>query len=348
MKAVVKPKLSGNITIEEKELPPLMEGEVLIEIAYCGICGSDIHAVNHSKGYEFVEAGTTLGHELSGKVVNVFSEKEKHLLHKNVFIESMHYCKICENCRSGRYSICSNIQVIGLHFNGGMTQFVKVKSDFVQEIADGLPLDIAALIEPMSIAVHAVKKINSLGKKDTVLVQGPGIIGFFTGLVCVHKKANVILSGLESDNLYRLSKAKDFNMTPFIADREKLDKKADYIFECSGSSAALKSGFQYLKKGGQTVVVALYEEETTLFLTDMVRNEWSIVSSYGCDPNDYSVASEILKYYEEPLKRIISFFPLVKANEAFKKSIDQKVLKAVLYNEEDRSGKNMLIQSVRS
>ncbi|MGE6614246.1 zinc-dependent alcohol dehydrogenase [Peribacillus sp. NPDC076916] len=331
MKAIATSILPGQITIEEKEKPILTKGEVLIEVAYCGICGSDIHAAKHSKGYEFVERGTTLGHEISGTVVKVFDEKDEHLVNKKVIIESMHYCGVCENCQLGRYSICSNIQVIGLHFNGGMTQFVKVKSDFVQEIDARLPIDIAALAEPMSIAVHAVKKINELGTSNTVLVQGTGIIGYFIGLICAHKKADVILSGLENDYAYRLSKAAVFKMKPFIADKEILETKVDYIFECSGSSTALKSGFRYLKKGGKIVVVALYEQETTLFLNDLVRNEWPLITSYGCNPDDYRDASEILIHYKEELRKIISYFPLIEADQAFKESMNQKVLKAVLY-----------------
>ena len=250
MKAVVKSNLPRKINLREKDLPVLNAGEVLVEVAYCGVCGSDLHAFNHSRGYEFVKKNTTLGHEISGKVVEVFDEEKRYLINKNVIVESMYYCNECENCKRGRYSICLNNQVIGLHFDGGMTQFVKTSANFIKEIDNDLPIDIAALIEPMSIAVHAVKKIKNLDARDTILVQGPGIIGFFIGLICAHKKANVILSGLEKDYEYRLSKANDFGMTAFIADKQKLEVPVDYIFECSGSSAALKTGINSLKKGG--------------------------------------------------------------------------------------------------
>ncbi|MFP3123781.1 alcohol dehydrogenase catalytic domain-containing protein [Ectobacillus funiculus] len=332
MKAVVKSNSPQKIELQEKALPVLNVGEVLVEVAYCGVCGSDLHAVNHSKGYEFVQINTTLGHEISGKVVEVFDKENRHLINKNVIVESMNYCNECENCKRGRYSICLNNQVIGLHFDGGMTQFVKTNANFIKEINNDLPIDIAALIEPMSIAVHAVKKIKNLGTKDTILVQGPGIIGFFIGLICAHKKAKVILSGLEKDYEYRLSKANDFGMTILVADKQKLEVPIDYIFECSGSSAALKTGFNSLKKGGEIVVVALYEQETSLFLTNLVRNEWPLITSYGCDPVDYTDASKLLIEYGDQIREIISFFPLAEAEQAFKESIDQKVLKALIYN----------------
>jgi len=332
MKAVVKSSLPQKIKLQERDRPVLHAGGILVEVAYCGVCGSDLHAFSHSRGYEFVKVNTTLGHEISGKVIEVFDEENRHLINKNVIIESMHYCNECENCERGKYSICFNNQVIGLHFDGGMTQFVKTNVNFIKEIDHELPIDIAALIEPMSIAVHAVKKVTNIDAEDNILVQGPGIIGFFVGLICAHKKANVVLSGLEKDYEYRLSKASNFGMTALIADKQRLEVPVDYIFECSGSPAALKTSFNHLKKGGKTVVVALYEQETTLFLTDLVRNEWPLITSYGCDPVDYDDASKLLIEYKDQLRDIISFFPLVEAEQAFEDSVNQKILKAVLYN----------------
>jgi L-iditol 2-dehydrogenase len=334
MKAVVKSNSPQKIDLQERSLPLLNDGEILVEVAYCGVCGSDLHTFNHSRGYEFVKINTTLGHEISGKVVEVFNEENRHLINKNVIVESMYYCNECENCKRGRYSICYNNQVIGLHFDGGMAQFVKINVSFVKETDKNLPLDIAALIEPMSIAVHAVKKIKNIDAEDTILVQGPGIIGFFIGLICAHKKANVILSGLEKDYEYRLSKVNNFGMTALIADKQKLEVPIDYIFECSGSSAALKTGFNTLKKGGEIVVVALYEQETRLFLTDLVRNEWSLLTSYGSDPVDYNGASKLLIEYKDQLREIVSFFPMVEAEQAFTESLNQNVLKAIIYNQE--------------
>ena len=79
-------------------------------------------------------------------------------------------------------------------------------------------------------------------------------------------------------------------------------------------------------------MVALYEQETSLFLTNLVRNEWPLITSYGCDPGDYNDASKLLIEYKDQLREIISFFSMVEAEQAFDDSINQKVLKAILYN----------------
>ncbi|RFU64819.1 zinc-dependent alcohol dehydrogenase [Peribacillus glennii] len=338
MIAAIKTEHARKIVLKEVPAPHLVEGEVLIKVEYCGVCGSDLHAYTHAKGYEFVEKPIILGHEISGIVVDCYDSSLERLNGKNVVVESMHYCNECSNCRDGRFSICEKNQVIGLHFNGGMAQFVKTKAEFVRVIPEGFSLRTAALSEPMSIAVHAVKKAGEIKENQVVLVQGPGIIGFFVGLVCIKKGAKVFISGLEQDDKNRLSQAPVFGMIPQRADRDLLDQKVDTMFECSGSGAAVKTGISSLKKGGKAVFVALYEQPVSLFLTDLVRNEWPIITSYGCDPSDYSSAFEILKEYEKQIETIISYYPLSEINQAFQDSFKQEVLKPVLVIDEAEGG----------
>lgn len=134
MLAVVKTKNPKEVVVRKAPVPVLNPGEVLIEVEFCGICGSDLHAYNHAPGYEFVELPRILGHEASGVVVTVYDDKDQNLLGKRVVIESIQNCGDCATCRSGRTHICEKFQVIGLHFDGGMAQFVKCNSRFVQPI----------------------------------------------------------------------------------------------------------------------------------------------------------------------------------------------------------------------
>jgi L-iditol 2-dehydrogenase len=338
MLAAIKTENQKEIVVKEQQIPLLGEGEVLIRVDYCGVCGSDLHAFTHSKGYEFVKMPLIMGHEFSGTVVECFGEKEESLNGKKVIVESMHYCNECENCKAGRYSVCEKNTVIGLHFNGGMAEFVKTKAQFVREIPSGLSSRVATLSEPMAIAVHAVHKAGEIKESQVVLVQGPGIIGFFVGLVCLKKGAKVILSGLEKDYSTRLSRGEEFGMIPHMSDRNELTEKVDLLFECSGSNAAVKGGFSHLKKGGKAIFVALYEQTVDLFLTDLVRNEWPIITSYGCDPFDYETAFAVLRENEKELLSIISSYPLREVEQAFKDSLNKDVLKSVLLIREEAGG----------
>lgn len=330
MKAAIKTDKEGEIILQETNLPKLGRDEVLIQVEYCGVCGSDLHAYKHSKGYEFVPKPIILGHEFSGVVVDCWDASTAHLKGKSVIVEPMSYCENCENCLNGRKSICTQNKVIGLHFNGGMAQFVKTKAKYVREISIGMPLQLAALSEPMSIAVHSVRQAGEISKSDTILVQGPGIIGFFVSLILAQKGAKVYLSGLEKDYESRLSKCQTFGVIPHIVESGNLEEKVDIVFECSGSNAAVKSGFRSLKKGGKAIFVALYEHETTLFFTDLVRNEFLINTSYGSNPEDFDEAFAVLNSLSEKLMDIITVYPLTKVTQAFEDGLNQVVLKPVL------------------
>lgn len=331
MLAAIKTDKPREIVLKDERIPTLSEGELLVKVESCGVCGSDLHAFTNSKGYEFVSAPIILGHEIAGEVISCFDKSDESWIGKKVIIESMHYCNECDNCKNGRFSICENNTVIGLHFNGGMAEFVKTKNRFVREIPKNLSTKLAALSEPLAIAVHAVKKAGEINSNHTVLVQGPGIIGFFVGLVLMQKGAKVILSGLEKDYATRLSKAEQFGMVSFLADKDKLTEKVDLMFECSGSNMAVTGGFNYLKKGGRAVFVALYEQTVNLFLTTLVRNEWPIITSYGCDPKDYEEAFQLLVEKQSELESIISYYSLTETESAFLDSLNQKILKPVLF-----------------
>lgn len=335
MLAAIKTENPKEVVLKTIPIPELSEGELLIKVDACGVCGSDLHAFTHSKGYEFVDMPIILGHEISGEVVGSANRTQEAFIGKKVIIESMQYCGECENCKDQRYSICEQNKVIGLHFNGGMAEYVKTKKEYVREIPASLSVRLASLSEPMAVAVHAVKKAGEIKENQTVLVQGPGIIGFFVGLVCLAKGAKVTIAGLEKDYPTRLSQAEKFGMIPHRMNSDHLDKKFDVLFECSGSNIAARNGFNYLEKGGKAIFVALYEESMNLFLTELVRNEWPIITSYGCDPCDYDSAFDLLIRNQTKLQSIISYYSLQNVNEAFEDSFNQKVLKSALVMHDD-------------
>lgn len=330
MIAAVKTENVQEVIVQEVEKPKLSPGEVLIQVDFCGVCGSDLHAYNHSKGYEFVRKPIILGHEFSGTVIETCEIKNPSLIGKKVIVESMHYCGECENCKNRRFAICNNIKIIGLHINGGMAQYVKVNEKFVREITVNLSSKHAALTEPMSIAVHAVDGIAKVKPNDRVFVQGPGIIGFFVSLVCKKRGAKVILSGLERDFESRLKKCIDYGIQPFVAGKDKLDEKVDIFFECSGSSSGVESGLKMLKKGGRGVIVALYEHPTSIFLTPFVRSEVQILTSYGSNPHEYVESMKILEYFGETLNQFISIYSLNEVRDAFQSGLNQRVLKPMI------------------
>ncbi|BCJ85586.1 zinc-binding dehydrogenase [Effusibacillus dendaii] len=196
---------------------------------------------------------------------------------------------------------------------------------------DDLSSPIAALVEPLSIANHAAEAVGKVKPGDKVWVQGCGIIGFFVGVVCRFAGAEVTIAGLPKDKEARLRHASSFGMKPFImGESDNTTEKVDLLFECSGSPGGIRDGLERLKKGGRAVMVALYEHDITLPLTKAVRNEWELLTSYGCQPSDYVRSFSILKQLKSQLQNVVSVYPIAMARQAFDDALQQKVLKPIL------------------
>ncbi|RST61734.1 hypothetical protein D5F11_002340 [Siminovitchia terrae] len=319
------------IEIKEIPKPVLKSGEVLVKVEYSGICGSDLHAYKNSKGYEFVEFPRILGHEISGIVVETFNGEYKDLKNERVVAEAIYFCGECENCCNGRTNICVDVEVMGLHFNGGMAEYVKCKAELLQRIPAEVPSILAALAEPMSVAIHAVETMSHVKKGDNVWVQGTGIIGFLVGLVCKNIGANVVISGLSQDKENRLIHASLFGMVPYVENESPPSvEKVDVLFECSGSPKGAESGVKRVKKGGDLVFVALYEKDINIPLNLAVRNEIRLLTTYSCKSNEYDQALKIINRYQKELLGLITIYPLYKVESAFKEALTQKNLKPLL------------------
>lgn len=331
MKALVKTQIKDEFILEEREIPRISEDEILIKVEYCGVCGSDLHAASHAKGYEFVPKPIILGHEFSGIVTKVASKHNEHLLNKRVIVVPGVFCGECEQCKSGRENICINVKGIGLMSDGGMAEYVKVHANQIIETPNDLPQEIAALTEPFSVAIHAVERLGDKIENKNVLVQGCGIIGMFTAIAAKSKGANVTISGLERDWEHRLSRAETFGISTEIF--EKLDGNAtkyDYLFECSGSSIATENAISRLKKGGEMVLVALYEQKVEFPMNTIVRGEINVLSSYGSTIKDFHSAIEVLRTNKEEFSNLIQVYQIEEGENAFIDAKEQKVLKPII------------------
>lgn len=327
-----KSQLTGPKTIQivEQTIPELDENEVLLKTIACGVCGSDLHAYNFSAGYEFVKKDVSLGHEVTAQVVDVGSNLSRNLIGKNVVVQAMNYCNRCESCKRGNYSLCKENKVLGLHFDGGLSEYFKVQEKYIDVLPDEIDLHLASLVEPLTIAIHAHKRLNEDLNGKTVLVQGPGIIGLFVSLLAIKAEAKTYLSGLPVDKEKRLSQVKAWGGIPHVIGEDQIDEQVDFIFECSGAASALFSNTSLLKKSGKIVLVALYEKSTEFFFTPLVRNEWALIPSYGSDPEDFKIAIDFILANHEILQSLPKFYPFEEVNQAFLDSLQKEVTKAII------------------
>ncbi|MBU2226318.1 MAG: alcohol dehydrogenase catalytic domain-containing protein [Proteobacteria bacterium] len=324
--------------LRELPMPEPGDGEVLLKVSAAGICGSDLHAYRASPEYRWVRPPVILGHEFSGTVVGLGPGADRFRSGDRVVVIGIQGCGQCRVCRDGRTHLCEGRRVIGLDMNGGMAEWAVVNQNHLIAIPDGLDLATAALIEPFSVAVHGLSKVDIL-PEQTVVVSGPGPIGLLAAAIARLRGARVAVIGTGTDSDVRLPAAGKMGMATVNLDRESLDSALRTIFggrpvdlwvEASGSSGAFKAAVGLIRRGGSMVVIGMYAHEFAWIPTPSVRAEHSLFFSYASADRDYRFALDVMAGGILDLEPLVSHFPLDRAGEAFRAAEVGAVVKAVL------------------
>jgi len=256
MKAVVKyQKGPGNVELRDMPEPQCSDEKVIIEIAHCGICGTDLH-VYHDTFHNFPPV--ILGHEFSGIVVETGKKVTgiKPGAAFSVLGATAVQCGKCEYCEQGEFMFCKNRRGMGHGVNGAFTKYAAVRPDQLFPVPEGVTLEHAALVEPLAVAVHVVEEIADFKSGDTVLLSGPGPIGLLCMKMLAAHGLRVIVAGTSIDTM-RLEMAKKYGAdTTVKVDQENLlevvQEKTDgkgvaLAIECAGAEISVKNCLSALK-----------------------------------------------------------------------------------------------------
>ncbi|MBQ8200124.1 MAG: galactitol-1-phosphate 5-dehydrogenase [Lachnospiraceae bacterium] len=164
--------------LEEKEKPVLRTGEVLVKVMAAGICGSDIPRAYQTGAHVHP---IIIGHEFSGKVVEVAAGEDDKWLHKPVGVFPLIPCRECAPCRNKQYEMCRHYDYLGSRRDGAFAEYVAVPQECLIELPDSVSYESAAMLEPMAVAVHAMRAM-AVKKEDTVAICGLGTIGLFLAM----------------------------------------------------------------------------------------------------------------------------------------------------------------------
>jgi L-iditol 2-dehydrogenase len=315
--------------VEQVAKPKPGPGEILMKIAYSGICGSDLHA---SIGkHPFVPLPATPGHEFSGWVEEIGVGVEGFKKGDRVTSEPNLVCGKCYNCKIGRYNICEKLRVMGCQGDGAMADYFLLPADKTIKIPDKLKLKDAALVEPLAVGTHAVHRAGDLFGKNVVIV-GSGMIGLGV-LACVVKAGafNIWVSDLSEE---RLAIAKSIGATYTINAKDDVVKKIhaqagyngiDVVFECVGIGVALRTSMDLIRKGGKVIVMGVYGDEATIKAADLQDREMELIGTLMYTKRDVQEAITMLADGRLPVNKIISkVFTIEQANEAFDYARDHK------------------------
>lgn len=274
------------LEIQDSPIPSFGKDEVLIRVKACGICGSDVHGYDGSSGRRIPPL--IMGHEAAGLIEECGSEVSGFSKGDRVTFDSTVYCGKCSYCKKGQVNLCDNRMVLGVSCedyrrHGAFAEFVTVPSHIIYKLPDTFPFEHAAMIEAVSVAVHAVGRI-SFDSGDKSLVVGAGMIGLL--LIQAIRSAGcseIIAVDMDND---RLNLAKKLGATQVINSQEvdalsfilneTEGQGVDKSFEVVGATPTVQLSIHAVRKGGSVVMVGNLAPEVELPLQSVVTREISL------------------------------------------------------------------------
>lgn len=277
---------SGVLELRDVETPRAVEGQVVVAVHYCGICGSDLHWFHgNSPGPRVCP-----GHEFCGEVVEVGPGGEAGLLGRSVAVEPLITCRNCWQCRSGNYQLCQSLRIIGIMRPGGFAERVVVPEYAVYPLPAGIDLELASLTEPTAVAVHAVR-LAGVGSGDRVLVLGGGTIGLLSILAALATGAREVAVTAryphQAELAGRLGAARVFGTDePGAAELAEYASQhpIDAVVETVGGTAnTLGEAVKRVRPGGTVIVLGLFDSSPPLPAVTLLLKEVRVIGSmtYG-------------------------------------------------------------------
>ncbi|MGW2340891.1 NAD(P)-dependent alcohol dehydrogenase [Streptomyces sp. NPDC001661] len=327
-----------DLRTEDRPVPEPGDGEVLVAVRAVGLCGSDLHYYEHGEnGPNVLRQPTVLGHEPAGYVVGRGTGDLSD--GTPVAVEPAHPCGRCALCRAGRYNLCPSGTCFGSPpTNGALTEHIAVPRDFVHPLPAGLDVKLGALVEPLAVAVHAVRRA-AVAPGERVLVTGAGPIGVLVAQVAAASGALVTVSDVapaRREFAARLG-AETVDATALTPDPQRAHALAepdgyDTVLDCSGVGPALVSGIRALRPGGTAVVVGNpNRSETELPLAWMQRQEMSLLTSFRYAAGDFAAAIRLAGSGRVRLDGLVTAeFPLERAAEALHTALTDRTQMKVL------------------
>ena len=300
----------GEIVFENVDVPELKEHQIKIKVKKIGVCGSDIH-VNHGK-HPYTSYPVVQGHEISAEVVEIGSDVDGIKIGNNVTIQPQVVCGECFPCRNGMYHVCENLKVMGFQTIGMASDYFVVDASKATVLPESMSHEEGAMVEPLAVANHAVRRVPSIADQN-VLVVGGGPIG---NLVAQTAKAmgaaKVVVSELSAT---RLAIAKQCELDTIDGKNEGMeegierhfgDRKADVIFECVGLSATVAQSIEIARKGSTIVIVGVVSDLTKVNMGFVQDHELTILGSAMYQSNDFDEAVKLINEKRINLSSLIT------------------------------------------
>lgn len=331
-----------NIRCEDKPVPQCGAGQVLIRIAYAGICGSDLHIYN--KGMFIQNIPEIMGHEFSGTVVGTCAGVTSIRIGDKVTANPMVTCGECVACRTGFPGSCSQLGFIGEVRPGTYAQYIVLPEKDVIVAPDYVDLKQLALAEPLAVALNICEKAT-LKETDRILIIGPGPIGLLTILAAraVYGVKNITVMGRSRARLELAAQlgAKvitgDSSVSPDSESSDCIDCFYDVVIEAAGNASAFNTAVSRTLPGGRVYVVSIFEDDFIFDINEIVAKQISVTGCNVYSSEHIRQAAELIADGKVDVSPLISaVYKPEECEDAFHAlcSKDKKVAKILFEMEE--------------
>ena len=308
--AVLHP--GGRLELADVPVPQPAAGEVLVRVAACGICHTDLHYIDH--GVKTFKSPVILGHEVSGTIAGLGAGVTRFREGDRVLLPAVFCCGTCRLCRAGRENICEQMRMLGNHVDGAYAEYVVGPAKDCFPLPAEIPLEEACLIgDAMSTPYHAVKHRARVRLGESVAVFGCGGVGINAVQFAALAGGHVIAVDIDDRKLER---AREFGARDTLNPRafERVDKElkkrtgggVDVAMEVIGKPETLRAAYDSVRVGGRMCVVGYCADPVTLALSKTMFYELEIVGSLGCRPGDYPELIELVRTGRVKLRELVS------------------------------------------
>jgi D-arabinitol dehydrogenase (NADP+) len=308
----------GKLLLVNCPTPLPQPDEVMVEVAYSGICGTDLHILNQESP---AAAKVILGHEFSGKVVSTGGAVHHLETGDAVAVDPNNYCGACEYCRRGQVHFCRNIKPIGVFRDGGWAEYCTVSSALVHPLPAGIDPVWAALTEPVSCILHGWDRIQPILPQQLILILGAGLIGLLWSLI-LNKSgiSNIVISEplVSRRELARKLKLNCLEPEQIFKQNLQGEKGFDVIIDCSGNPGAIEQALNLLNPLGKFLFFGVCPQDSNINIKpfNVFQREWTFYGSV-INPFTFARALEIIPVIQTPLTDLgITMFRLGEYEQA--------------------------------
>ncbi len=301
----------GDVRVETVPVPPFPQpGWVKIKVAWCGICGSDLH--EYVAGPVFIpvdaphpltgkQGDVILGHEFTGTIVEIGEGVTQFRVGDVVAPDACQHCGECKLCREGRYNVCEKLAFTGLHNDGAFAPYVNVPAELCYVLPKDVSLEAGAVIEPLATGFKAVREAGTILGENVVII-GAGTIGLGTLMAAKAAGAGKIIV-LEMSSA-RTAKAKECGADVVLNPKEcdaiaeikamTNGSGADVSFECVGNKFTGPLAVDVLRNGGRAIIVGIFEEPSSFNFFSLSGTDKRVIGTLAYTLSDFQGVSALL------------------------------------------------------